>query len=163
MIKTVFAYPNECNQGAPPMPLTTKDSATAGNAAATVALDGLAADVRLLVLAKTASALADPVRLQILGLLRTHEEMTVGELTQALPVSQPRVSVHLRCLTDCGYTAVRREGRRSIYRLQGPHITGLLDAIEAHAASSLEGLLSCLACTPSGEPLTQTNAEAECC
>ncbi len=145
------------------MTVTTRHTGASGNSAATVALDGLAADVRLLVLAKTASALADPVRLQILGLLRAHEEMTVGELTQALPVSQPRVSVHLRCLTDCGYTAVRREGRRSIYRFQGPHITGLLDAIEAHAASSLDGLLSCLACTPSGEPATGDNAEAECC
>ncbi|MEO3936868.1 metalloregulator ArsR/SmtB family transcription factor [Dermatophilaceae bacterium Soc4.6] len=131
--------------------------------AGAVTLDGLAADVRLLVLAKTASALADPVRLQILGLLRAHEEMTVGELTQELPVSQPRVSVHLRCLTDCGYTAVRREGRRSIYRLQGPQIVELLDAVQVHAASSLEGLLSCLACTPSGEPATGANTGSGCC
>lgn len=145
------------------MTVTTRHTGASGNSAATVALDGLAADVRLLVLAKTAAALADPVRLQILGLLRAHEEMTVGELTQALPVSQPRVSVHLRCLTDCGYTAVRREGRRSIYRLQGPRITGLLDAVEVHAASCLEGLLACLACTPSGEPATGANAEVGCC
>lgn len=145
------------------MTVTTRYSGATDGSAATVALDGLSADVRLLVLAKTASALADPVRLQILGLLRAHEEMTVGELTQALPVSQPRVSVHLRCLTDCGYTAVRREGRRSIYRLQGPRIVELLDAVEAHATNSLEGLLSCLACTPSGEPGTGANAEAGCC
>ncbi len=145
------------------MTVTTRHPDASGNSAATVALDGLAADVRLLVLAKTASAMADPARLQILGLLRANEEMTVGELTQALPVSQPRVSVHLRCLTDCGYTAVRREGRRSIYRLQGPRIAGLLDAVEVHAASSLEGLMSCLACTPSVEPATGAKAEAGCC
>lgn len=145
------------------MTLTTRHPGASNSSAATVALDNLAADVRLLVLAKTASALADPVRLQILWLLRANEEMAVGELTQALPVSQPRVSVHLRCLTDCGYTAVRREGRRSIYRLQGMRTAALLDAVEVHAASSLEGLLSCLACTPSGEPATQANAEAGCC
>lgn len=145
------------------MAVTTRHPGASGNSAATVALDGLSADVRLLVLVKAASALADPVRLQILGLLRANEEMSVGELTQALPVSQPRVSVHLRCLTDCGYTAVRREGRRSIYRLQGPRIVELLDAVEVHAASSLEGLLSCLACTPSGEPATGANAQAGCC
>lgn len=92
------------------------------------------------------------MRLQILGLLREHGELTVGALTAAVPVSQPRVSVHLRCLTDCGYTAVRREGRRSLYRLAGPQIGGLLDRLTGHAAGSVDGLLACLACTPTGEP-----------
>lgn len=120
--------------------------------AAPVALPDLAEDVRVRVVAKVAAALGDPVRLHILRLLREHGELTVGALTARLPVSQPRVSVHLRCLTDCGFAVVRREGRRAFYRLAGPRVGELLDQLTAHAATSVEGLLACLACTPTGEP-----------
>lgn len=126
----------------------------------TLPLEALAHDVRLRVIAKAAYALADPVRLQILDLLRRHGELTVGAVTEAVPVSQPRVSVHLRCLTDCGFTAVRREGRRSHYRLVGPEITELLDRLVGHAAGSVDGLLGCLACTPAGDP---TDTDSGCC
>lgn len=121
-------------------------------------LDGLDPETRLLVLAKTAAALADPVRLAICELLHTHTEMTVGALTVELPVSQPRVSIHLRCLTDCGYTTVRHQGRRAYYRLTGPEITELLDRLQAHAAGSLHGLLACLHCTPTSEPGTSEHS-----
>lgn len=119
-----------------------------------VVLGDLADDVRVRVVAKAAAALADPVRLRILQLLREHGELTVGALTAQVPVSQPRVSVHLRCLSDCGFTGVRREGRRAFYRLAGPRIADLLDQLTGHAAGSVEGLLACLACTPTGEPTT---------
>ncbi|MBA0124060.1 helix-turn-helix transcriptional regulator [Haloechinothrix sp. YIM 98757] len=123
-------------------------------------LDDLDDDLRVQVVTKAAAALADPVRLRILWLLREKGELTVGSLTEAVPVSQPRVSVHLRCLTDCGYTEVRREGRRSFYRLATPEIGGLLDRLTAHAAGSVDGLLACLSCTPDGEPTTDA---AGCC
>lgn len=115
-------------------------------------LEELTDEVRVRVLAKTASALADPVRLQIVELLREHGELTVGELTDRVPVTQPRVSVHLQCLTDCGFTAVRREGRRAHYRLAGPQVGDLLDLLTGQAAGAVDGLLACLACTPTGEP-----------
>lgn len=139
--------------------MTVDTAATTGRPAATRLAD-LATDVRLLVVAKAAAAVADPVRLRILSLLREHGELTVGAVTEAVPVSQPRVSVHLRCLTDCGFTAVRREGRRAFYRLAGPQVTELLDRLQEHAAGSLDGLLACLACTPTGEP---RSGEAGCC
>lgn len=125
-----------------------------------VALRDLAADVRVRVVAKAAAAMADPVRLRILFLLREHGELTVGALTAHVPVSQPRVSVHLRCLTDCGFVSVRREGRRAYHRLSGPHVDELLDQLTGHAATSVDGLLTCLACTAAGEP---TDAPRGCC
>lgn len=125
-----------------------------------VELGDLADDVRVRVVAKAAAALADPVRLRILQLLREHGELTVGALTAQVSVSQPRVSVHLRCLNDCGFTGVRREGRRAFYRLAGSHIAELLDQLTSHAAGSVEGLLACLACTPTGEP---TNGPCDSC
>ena len=125
-----------------------------------VALGQLSEDMRMRVVAKVAAALADPVRLRILVLLREHGELTVGALTAQVPVSQPRVSVHLRCLTDCGFAAVRREGRRAFYRLAGPGVARLLDQLTGHATTSVDGLLACLACTPTGEPV---RAPHGCC
>jgi DNA-binding transcriptional ArsR family regulator len=125
-----------------------------------VVLGELADEVRVRVVAKAAAALADPVRLRILHLLREHGELTVGALTAQVSVSQPRVSVHLRCLSECGFAVVRREGRRAFYRLAGPQVAELLDQLTGHAAGSVEGLLGCLACTPTGEP---TNGSGGCC
>ncbi|MGH3439922.1 MAG: ArsR/SmtB family transcription factor [Sciscionella sp.] len=123
-------------------------------------LDGLDADTRLLALAKAASTMADPVLLRILGLLREDGELTVGALTTALPVSQPQVSIYLRCLSDCGYTRVRREGRRAHYRLAGPDVSDLLDRLNAHATGSLQGLLACLHCNPATD---STGKRGACC
>lgn len=114
-------------------------------------LDQLDPEMRVQVLAKTFSVLADPVRLQIVQLLAERGELTVGELADALPVSQPRVSVHLRCLTDCGFATGRRQGRRSYYRLTGDHVTGLVELARAHAGDALPGLLACLNCGPGQE------------
>lgn len=130
------------------------DSAVTYGAPAS-ALADLDPAMRILVVAKASSALADPVRLQIVRLLADDGEATVGELTDALPVSQPRVSVHLRCLTDCGFTAVRRQGRRSYYRLAGPHVAELVDTLHRHAETALPGLLACLDCGP--------RSDAGCC
>lgn len=114
---------------------------------------------RLRVLAKAASALADPVRVQILELLGSRGEMSVGELTRALPVSQPRVSVHLGCLTGCGYTESRREGRRTFYRIARPEVMELLERLTAHAAGSATGILGCVPRALAGE----VSGDDSCC
>ena len=54
-------------------------------------------------------ALADPTRLRIVALLR-RMELSVGELAQVLGQSQPRVSRHVKILTDAGLCDRRREG-----------------------------------------------------
>src|SRR5215207_5799147 len=58
-------------------------------------------------------ALADPTRLRIMRLL-TRMELAVGELAQVLDQSQPRVSRHIRILSEAGLAGrcrVRRAGR----------------------------------------------------
>jgi ArsR family transcriptional regulator len=54
-------------------------------------------------------ALADPTRLRILALLRIME-LSVGELAQILGQSQPRVSRHLKILSDAKVLERRKEG-----------------------------------------------------
>lgn len=61
--------------------------------------------------------LAEPNRRRILDLLR-FEERPVGELVDALHVSQPAVSKHLRILREAGLVDVRSDAQRRLYRLR---------------------------------------------
>jgi ArsR family transcriptional regulator len=64
-------------------------------------------------------AAGEPTRLRALALL-TEGELAVGELAQALGQSQPRVSRHLRLLTEAGLIERIPEGAWVFYRLAGP-------------------------------------------
>ena len=62
-------------------------------------------------------ALGDGNRREILALLRDGER-SVSELTQALPISRPAVSRHLRLLKQAGLVTERPRGTLRLYRLQ---------------------------------------------
>lgn len=72
--------------------------------------------------------LSDPVRLQILQLLR-EEERSVGMLVQDLGFSQPNVSKHLRTLQDAGLIGRRQEGTTAWYSLADPSVFQLCDLV----------------------------------
>ena len=55
--------------------------------------------------------LAEPTRLRLVTLLG-HGELTVGEICRVVGQSQPRVSRHLRLLTEAGLLDRFREQRR---------------------------------------------------
>ena len=74
---------------------------------------------RDLKLAALFQALADPTRLRIIALLRVME-LSVGELAQLLGQSQPRVSRHVRILTDSGLVGRRKEGSWVYLQLAEP-------------------------------------------
>ena len=61
--------------------------------------------------------LAEPNRRRILDLLRVADR-PVGELVDALSVSQPAVSKHLRVLREAGLVEVRSDAQRRIYRVR---------------------------------------------
>lgn len=67
-------------------------------------------------LLKGLRAAAEPTRLRLLALC-AHGELSVGELTQILGQSQPRVSRHLKLLTDAGLLDRFREGTHAFFRL----------------------------------------------
>jgi DNA-binding transcriptional ArsR family regulator len=72
-------------------------------------------------------ALGDPSRREILRLLGA-EDLAVGEIAEAMPISRPGVSRHLRLLKDAGFVAERAEGTRRIYQLRPEG----LEAVQAY-------------------------------
>ena len=68
-------------------------------------------------LAKCFKALSDVARLRIVAQLATYAELNVSELVEALEVSQPLISWHLRRLEKVGLVTVRRKGRQAYYSL----------------------------------------------
>jgi DNA-binding transcriptional ArsR family regulator len=61
--------------------------------------------------------LAEPNRRLILDMLRERER-PVNELVEALRVSQPAVSKHLRVLRDGGFVESRIDAQRRVYRVR---------------------------------------------
>lgn len=61
-------------------------------------------------------ALADPTRLRVLATL-SHGDLSVTDLTMVLRQSQPRVSRHLKLMTDAGLIERFKEGAWVFYRL----------------------------------------------
>lgn len=91
------------------------------------------------------TVLAEPHRRQILDLLLAGER-PVNDLVDALSVSQPMVSKHLRVLRDAGLVNVRTEAQQRIYSVRAEPLhavdrwiepyrrlwTSRLDALERH-------------------------------
>ncbi len=68
---------------------------------------------------KVFKALADPIRLRILGLLFSRE-MCVCEVMVGLDLTQPTASHHLRILENVGLVKDRKEGKWVFYRVANP-------------------------------------------
>ncbi|MEU9917453.1 metalloregulator ArsR/SmtB family transcription factor [Streptomyces sp. NPDC051001] len=67
-------------------------------------------------LSEVAEAIADPVRREILLLLR-HTPLTAGEIAARFPISRPAVSRHLRVLREAGLVQDEQIGRHRRYSL----------------------------------------------
>lgn len=90
-------------------------------------------------------ALAEPNRRRILDVLRDGER-PAGDLVDALAISQPGVSKHLKLLREAGLVRMRAEGQRRLYSVEARGLAELdtwlapyrrawadrLDALEAH-------------------------------
>ena len=76
--------------------------------------------------ADTFNAVAEPRRRAILDVL-AHGERSVNDLVAELGVTQPQVSKHLRVLREVGAVGVRDEGRRRLYRINGPALKPIHD------------------------------------
>ena len=75
-------------------------------------------------------ALGDPHRREILNLL-SRRDLAVQQIADALPISRPAVSRHLRLLKGAGMVAERADGRRRIYHLERQGVEAVRDYLEA--------------------------------
>ncbi len=66
---------------------------------------------------KLIKSLSDPTRLRIMAMCRHGGDLTVSEIVRILVQSQPRVSRHLKLLTDAGALDRIPEGSWVFYRL----------------------------------------------
>jgi DNA-binding transcriptional ArsR family regulator len=97
------------------------------------------------------AVLAEPTRRRILEQLRVSER-SVGELADALSVSQPTMSKHLRVLRESGVVSCRTAAQHRVYRIEPGPLQALdrwlqpyrrlwarhLDALERHLDSQEE-------------------------
>ena len=89
------------------------------------------------------AALADPLRLRALSLLRDGE-MCVGDLVTCLEVPQPTASRHLAALRAAGFVTTQKRGYWTFYALAGA------------GTAVHEKLLECIDCCQ-GEPAIEAD------
>jgi DNA-binding transcriptional ArsR family regulator len=82
--------------------------------------------------------LGDPSRRAIVECL-AERPRAVGELADALPISRPAVSQHLRVLKDAGLVAERVAGTRRIYRLNPAGVAAMRDQLDTYWNRALAG------------------------
>ena len=66
---------------------------------------------------EVAGAIADPVRREILVMLR-ERRMSAGQIADRFAISRPAVSRHLRVLREAGLVGDTADGRHRVYTLQ---------------------------------------------
>jgi ArsR family transcriptional regulator len=99
---------------------TTPQQISACGAAPVDVLDRTEAERR----AGLLKALADPVRLQLLSIISASpgQEACVCDMTDAVQVSQPTVSHHLKTLVDAGILSRERRGSWAWFRLEAERL-----------------------------------------
>lgn len=85
---------------------------------------------------------SDGSRLSILKIL-VEGDTTVGEIVEQTGLSQPNVSSHLRCLSECGLALSRRDGRHIYYRASDPRVHEIIRLAEELLAESAKGIYEC--------------------
>jgi DNA-binding transcriptional ArsR family regulator len=75
-------------------------------------------------------ALADGNRREILAMLR-HGDRAVHEIADALPISRPAVSRHLRLLKEAGLVDEESVGTRHLYRLRDEGVEAVRRYLES--------------------------------
>ena len=80
------------------------------------------------------NAVAEPRRREILDVLAGGER-PVNDLVEALGLTQPQVSKHLRVLREVGAVDVRDHGRQRLYRLNGRALKPIHDWVKDFEAT----------------------------
>jgi len=74
---------------------------------------------------------SNKIRLRIIELLQ-YKPLSVNEICKALGEEQSKVSHNLKCLLDCHFIEVKKEGKKRIYSLNKDTIVPLLKIVDKH-------------------------------
>ena len=85
------------------------------------------------------SALAEPRRREILGLI-TSSELSAGEIAGHFDVTRPAISQHLAVLRAAGLVLERRAGTRRFYRTRPEGLTELRGWLDSFWRDGLQRL-----------------------
>ena len=88
--------------------------------------------------ARVCKAIADPKRLLIINELRDRE-LSVGDICDALGLSQSNASQHLAVLRERGIVSARRAGSNVFYSLRSQKIVQAVDLLREFLAEDLAG------------------------
>jgi DNA-binding transcriptional ArsR family regulator len=80
-------------------------------------------------IAPIAALIADPTRAAMLTALLDGRPLAAGELAYLAGVSAATASAHLARLRGGGLVTVTRQGRHRYYRLAGPQVAGVIEAM----------------------------------
>ncbi len=79
------------------------------------------------------SALSEPVRIEIVGMIAGADELACTVLDETLPISKSTISYHIKILYHAGLINVRKDGRYYFYRLRrevfDQYVDGFLDRL----------------------------------
>ena len=84
-------------------------------------------------------ALANPIRIAMIVKL-SESAVCVHDLVEALGVSQPLVSQHLRVLRTSGRVSTSRRGKEVVYALEDEHVAHIVQDAIRHAQERKEVL-----------------------
>jgi ArsR family transcriptional regulator len=76
-------------------------------------------------IAELFKAFGDPTRVQILSLL-AQQERCVGDIAEAIPLSQSAVSHQLRIMKQMDLIKCHRDGKNILYSLADDHVRTIL-------------------------------------
>jgi DNA-binding transcriptional ArsR family regulator len=110
---------------------------------------------------QTFHALADPNRRAILAIVR-HKRAAVGEVAQALGLSQQIVSHHLKVLREAGLVTGSRSGTRHLFavRVEGLAVAkGFFDDFWPERLSALKRAVESSTSSSSATPAAAANDE----
>jgi DNA-binding transcriptional ArsR family regulator len=85
-------------------------------------------------------AIAEPRRMELLQILRSYGELSVGELAQKVSVTQQAVSLHLKILETAGLVEARRSGTRHLYAVRLDGFKPASEFLDAFWSEKLRGL-----------------------
>ncbi|SMD25410.1 helix-turn-helix domain-containing GNAT family N-acetyltransferase [Kibdelosporangium aridum] len=98
------------------------------------------------------ACLAEPTRVRLLHTVATSTgDVTVGDLTEALGISQSTCSHHVRKLAEVGFLQIRKAGTTTLISVNPACCTGL-----PHAADAVMGILAPRPCCPADVPADVT-------